>query len=441
VGNVWQYTDVFVDAHTRAAILRGSSNYRPDGSGWYFRPALELNTHNKYFLMDDSYERSGTVGFRCAADGADICTESVCGTLRDPVSDAVLTTPAVVGWKVWGFGGVDDAVDAMVGARVNVSDVSLSLSDRVAVGWGASAFTWSNGFPTARVDSPSPTGVTAFDNAPIVVTVPIQDDVVVEVYVTALHGVANFLAAISGRREKFMDSSLSSLDAPVGGVYLLRFNGTRPGDVLSFALQASDPVPLRGGVGVPPSAVDLTAEGAEDWVHWGLSSPTSVDRRADGSWIKGMDVLGGATLLQYSNNPVAFSWSNGVPTSSVAASTTGVFVAGKNSGFAITIACGLETLVVRVYVGVYIAQGRFNATLSNSSIPAFVDDSLEDASGTTNGVYTLLVSGGAGQVLHVEWTLEKSDAGNITLQAVTVATAGRGAGMVALQGVVVRSAA
>jgi iron(II)-dependent oxidoreductase len=69
VGNVWQYTDVFVDAHTRAAVLRGSSNYRPDGSKWYFPQALELNTHNKYFLMDDSYERSGTVGFRCAADG------------------------------------------------------------------------------------------------------------------------------------------------------------------------------------------------------------------------------------------------------------------------------------------------------------------------------------------------------------------------------------
>ena len=30
--------------------------------------ALNLNQHNKYFLMDNSYERSSTVGFRCAAD-------------------------------------------------------------------------------------------------------------------------------------------------------------------------------------------------------------------------------------------------------------------------------------------------------------------------------------------------------------------------------------
>jgi len=68
VGNVWQYTDEFEDDHTRAVILRGGSNYRPSGSLWYFPQALELNTHNKYFLMDDRYERAGTVGFRCAVD-------------------------------------------------------------------------------------------------------------------------------------------------------------------------------------------------------------------------------------------------------------------------------------------------------------------------------------------------------------------------------------
>jgi len=68
VGNVWQYTDEFQDAHTRGVLLRGGSNYRPTGSNWYFPQALELNTHNKYFLMDDTYERAGTIGFRCAKD-------------------------------------------------------------------------------------------------------------------------------------------------------------------------------------------------------------------------------------------------------------------------------------------------------------------------------------------------------------------------------------
>jgi len=68
VGNVWQYTDEFYDEHTRAVLLRGGSNYRPSGSTWYFPNQPELNTHNKYFLMSDSYERAGTIGFRCLAD-------------------------------------------------------------------------------------------------------------------------------------------------------------------------------------------------------------------------------------------------------------------------------------------------------------------------------------------------------------------------------------
>lgn len=79
VGNVWQYTaSEFYDAHTRAVLLRGSSYYRPyTGTAypsypqylnWYFPAALELNKHAKYFLMDDAYERAGTIGFRCVKD-------------------------------------------------------------------------------------------------------------------------------------------------------------------------------------------------------------------------------------------------------------------------------------------------------------------------------------------------------------------------------------
>ena len=63
-----QYTDETQDAHTRGVILRGGSNYRPSGSMWYFPQAVELNTHNKYFLMDERYERAGTIGFRCLVD-------------------------------------------------------------------------------------------------------------------------------------------------------------------------------------------------------------------------------------------------------------------------------------------------------------------------------------------------------------------------------------
>jgi iron(II)-dependent oxidoreductase len=68
VGNVWQWTDEFIDDHTRAAILRGGSYYQPQGSMWYFPQAYRLTEHGKYLLMAPSKDRAGTLGFRCVAD-------------------------------------------------------------------------------------------------------------------------------------------------------------------------------------------------------------------------------------------------------------------------------------------------------------------------------------------------------------------------------------
>ena len=69
VGNVWQWTDEFVDEHTRAAIIRGGSYYHPAGSMWYFPQNTKLTEHGKYLLMAPSKDRSGTIGFRCVVDG------------------------------------------------------------------------------------------------------------------------------------------------------------------------------------------------------------------------------------------------------------------------------------------------------------------------------------------------------------------------------------
>lgn len=71
VGNVWQWTDIFEDDHQRTCILKGGSYYYPQGSWWYFPQTLKLNQHNRYLLMDDSYDRAGTVGFRCVKDASE----------------------------------------------------------------------------------------------------------------------------------------------------------------------------------------------------------------------------------------------------------------------------------------------------------------------------------------------------------------------------------
>jgi gamma-glutamyl hercynylcysteine S-oxide synthase len=71
VGNVWQWTDEYGDEHTRAAVLKGGSSYRPQTSHWYFPAAHRLDQHGKYLLMSPGRDRSGAIGFRCVADGAD----------------------------------------------------------------------------------------------------------------------------------------------------------------------------------------------------------------------------------------------------------------------------------------------------------------------------------------------------------------------------------
>ena len=70
VGNVWQWTDEYVDDHTRAACLRGGSFYEPQTSHWYFPQARRLDQHGKYLLMAPCKDRSALLGFRCVVDAA-----------------------------------------------------------------------------------------------------------------------------------------------------------------------------------------------------------------------------------------------------------------------------------------------------------------------------------------------------------------------------------
>ena len=68
VGFVWQWTDEFRDDHTRAAVLKGGSYYQPQGSHWYFPQGYKVREHGKLLLIAPGKDRSGGIGFRCAAD-------------------------------------------------------------------------------------------------------------------------------------------------------------------------------------------------------------------------------------------------------------------------------------------------------------------------------------------------------------------------------------
>jgi hypothetical protein len=76
-----------------------------------------------------------------------------------------------------------------------------------------------------------------------------------------------------------------------------------------------------------------------------------------------------------------------------------------------------------MYVGLWAAGGRLEASLSDGSAPVFLDTSLLNSSATTNAVYTLnYKAASAGQTLTIKWTVNTifNAWSNVTLQGATL---------------------
>ncbi len=217
------------------------------------------------------------------------------------------------------------------------------------------------------------------------------------------------------------------------GVWRIRLLGL----ALMFSLPAPGaavigPGPILTGVFasiVPGSAVDLTSQGEIDWVHWGLYTESSLDRKAGVvaqiSDFTQLDATNGLSyLFQFSDNANGYSWSDGTPTAAVTNTTTGVWLyrlPPVGTGFQITAPADPATRTLQVYVGAFSARGQFEAYLSDDSAPGYVDKSLSNNRGNgPSGVYTITyAAGNTGQKLIVRWSLESSSGpdGNVTLQA------------------------
>ncbi len=70
VGNVWQLTgDVYDNCSHSYIIIKGGSYYNPTSSWWYVQGGPQPLPHTQMLLrVSPSFERNGTVGFRCVKD-------------------------------------------------------------------------------------------------------------------------------------------------------------------------------------------------------------------------------------------------------------------------------------------------------------------------------------------------------------------------------------
>ncbi|MCY1136571.1 hypothetical protein OWR29_01075 [Actinoplanes sp. Pm04-4] len=164
-----------------------------------------------------------------------------------------------------------------------------------------------------------------------------------------------------------------------------------------------------------PAVVDLSGVGTRDWLHWGLSSPESVDRRAGGSGeIK--DLVVSAPAGRYDNNPQSFSWTVGTPTASAGPSPTGLYVCQPGATFTIAVAAAPATRTLRLYAGVWMAEGRLTATLAGRTVTA----ELVNERTNGNAVFVLRFRAPAAETLRVTWANavpHHPTCGNVNVQA------------------------
>ena len=174
---------------------------------------------------------------------------------------------------------------------------------------------------------------------------------------------------------------------------------------------------------MPTGALDLSVEGTTDWAHWGLSGTSFNHKAGVTSQISDFTQIGNRQAQQFTNNTTLYAWTGGTPTASASNVSTGLWMRGLNNGYQVTVAADTIPRTLKMYVGLWAAGGRFEASLSDGSAPVYIDASQVNPTVTTNLVYTLTYqAASAGQTLTVKWTSNQvfNNWSNVTLQAATL---------------------
>jgi len=204
----------------------------------------------------------------------------------------------------------------------------------------------------------------------------------------------------------------------------------------TFVVGAKPKGELLGATQAAPEAVNLSAEGTLDWVHWGLTDKSSVNRKA------GANLLGVTLTKQgkgYSDwtpgAAVSCNWTGGSPTAATRDTHGGLWWNGVGTSQSFTAAADITERVLKVYVsGIEGAAGKLTATLSDDSAPAYISNTWNGngspmawaaVPGGFSAVYTIRYhAAAADQKLTVEWKLSSEPnqfVGQARLQAATLA--------------------
>ena len=508
VRSVWQMTSLFEDDHTRSVLLRGGSNYGPtrkgnchwvenddgtpreqpgcwassstlpvpgsiphSGSHWYFAPAFELNTWNKYYIMGGSYDRAGTIGFRCVADAKDDCgtDQKLCVHVEPLAAGANVDLDAAAGISAtvsdWVHftqksGSVPVRMDH--GATPRTEDNSLTIgfdaggveTGVVVASANGTGFSWKHGEATpGPVTGTNDYGGVLIGGESVVGGVSIHAPqqktpmILTAYFGPSMGGKNGVLTATSSGFTKTLDIDIE----PVGGIVSISYDAT-----------ASDlTVRVSNGGGAAPCAMAqlisdgacigaiTTTSGADlsrqiagsadkllDWKHWGGIEGMYTGKglwKEDGP--EGWQYTGllqnatcsnagkPCTISSYFEAAGTYSWTRGATEISGKGGVFSEF--GANGGFSMNV-IGSEKIEGAVQrLKLYVGANGMNAKLvvqSTGAAKKMITTKVPKVDGTRNFVWTIDFIGN----ITVSWGPDGDARGKLTWQAATLETVASG---------------
>jgi len=167
---------------------------------------------------------------------------------------------------------------------------------------------------------------------------------------------------------------------------------------------------------LPSSKVDLTAEGAADWLHAGRYLASARNRKRGGT--ENITLGASKSIQQWYSMPLTFAWSDGDPTSSESGTDDGVWI-DNGGAFTVTARAGGTLRTMRLYVGGSSSRGRLRVTVPG--LPT-VEDTSTGGDGDWAALFEIKYRAAAeGQTITVTWERAADTGSNhMHLQAVSI---------------------